>query len=86
MSETQEAIQYIQDRTEWNLEDICILDDSRGEWTARATTTHNTARGQSEMSFLVIGHYQQYTTLALSSIPMLVTWASQQERKELAKG
>lgn len=74
MTNTEKAIKQVQSTTAWHFDDLQILNEEQMEWIARATTTHRTARGEPEVSFIIIGEGQRYVHFEISTLPKLADW------------
>lgn len=82
MSELERAIKGIRAVTGWVLDPLVVLSEARGEWIARATTTH--LRPEQEITFLVVGTWGRYVTLDMESLSAMTRFCTGLGKEEEA--
>jgi hypothetical protein len=73
---------HILGQSQWDLDESSfeVLNESKGSWVARASTTHLAKRGEPEVSFTIVAQGMQYVLLDDSELSVLLEYLKSKRR------
>ena len=70
--QNEQSRRKLEQQTKWQLSHMEELEEHA--WVALATTTHLTAEGEPEQTFMLLMQYGRYITLDPHSVSLLISW------------